>query len=141
MIGPVADLAKSILEKIWPPQADPNLKAQAEAQLAIMLEQRENAVVNAQREIMVAEMQQGDNYTKRARPTLVYSGLFFIFLVHVVFPMVSWFTKNQLPALALPNDFWWAWGSVVAIWSVGRTVERRGTEGRLGAIAGAITGK
>jgi hypothetical protein len=29
----------------------------------------------------------------------------------------------------------------VAIWSLGRTIERKGTEGRIGALAGAITGK
>ena len=136
-IGSLADLAKSIIDKFWPPQADPNEKLRAETELRRMLQQRENAVIEAQRAIMVAEMQQGDTYTKRARPTVVYAGLFFIFLVHVAFPMISWFTKQQMPDLSLPDQFWWAWSGVVAVWFIGRSAERRGAAGR---IVKAITG-
>lgn len=136
-LGPVSELAKSLIDKIFPPQADPNAKLQAQHELEMVLQQRENALVNATQEIIVAEMSQGDSYTKRARPTLVYAGLFFIFLVHVVFPIVGWFKAMQLPALSLPEEFWWAWGSVVGIWSLGRSFERKGIGGK---ITEAITG-
>jgi len=136
-LGSIADLAKGIIDKIWPPQADPNEKLRAETELRRMLQERENAVIEAQRAIMVAEMQQGDAYTKRARPTVVYAGLVFIFLVHVAFPIISWFTRQKLPDLALPEQFWWAWSGVVAVWFIGRSAERRGVGGQ---IVKAITG-
>jgi len=137
-LGPVSELAKGILDKIWPPQADPNLKMQAQHEIEMVLQQRENALVNATQEIIVAEMTQGDNYTKRARPTLVYAGLLFIFLVHVGFPIAAFYSGKPTPSLILPQEFWWAWGSVVGIWSLGRTFERKGIGGK---ITEAITGK
>jgi hypothetical protein len=136
-LGSVFDFAKGVMDKIWPPAADPNAKLQAQMALQEMLEKRENNLVQAQKEIIVAEMQQTDPFTKRARPMLVYAGLFFIFMIHVAFPMITWFTKQQLPALTLPDDFWWAWGSVVGIWSIGRSAEKFGTKN---PVITAITG-
>ena len=139
-IGSVSDLAKGIIDKIWPPSADPNLKLQAQIAIEQAIQARENMVVDAQKAIIVAEMQQGDSYTKRARPTLVYSGLLFIFLVHVAFPIVVFFTGKPMPTLTLPSDFWWAWGSVVGIWSIGRSVVQRGTSGKIGELANLVSG-
>lgn len=136
-LAPVSELAKSILDKIWPPQADPNQKLQAEMELTKMLEARETTIITATQNIITSEMNQGDNYTKRARPTLVYAGLLFIFLVHVVFPMVAWWKSTVLPALSLPEEFWWAWSGVVGIWSLGRSFERTGKQGK---VIDAITG-
>ena len=31
----------------------------------------------------------------------------------------------------LPAEFWYAWGGVVATWSIGRTMERRGATNNL----------
>ena len=36
--------------------------------------------INASKEVIVAELQQSDNFTKRARPTVIYAGLLFILL-------------------------------------------------------------
>ena len=136
-IGSIANLAGSIINKIWPPSADPNKKVEAQLELQRMLETRETALIAAQREIMVAEMQQADPYTKRARPTIVYAGLIFIFLVHVAFPLISWWKSMVLPALALPEEFWWTWGGVCGVWILGRSMEKRGIGG---AITSVITG-
>lgn len=136
-IGSVASLAKSVVERFFPPKMNDAEKAQAELQLQEMLQERENAVIEAQQSIIVAEMQQADNYTKRARPTLVYAGLFFIFLVHVCFPLIAYFTKEQLPGLSLPEEFWWAWSGVCGIWVIGRSAEKRGAAGK---VVSMITG-
>lgn len=137
-LSPISELAKTIIDKIWPPAADPNAKLQAQHELEVMLQQRENALIGATQEIIVAEMAQGDLYTKRARPTLVYAGLLFIFLVHVGFPIATFYTGKPAPSLMLPEEFWWAWGSVVGVWSLGRTFERKGVGGK---VTDAITGK
>lgn len=89
------------------------------------------SVVDAQKSIIVAEMAQGDIYTKRARPTLVYAGLGFIFLNNVFTPMTAFFSGRAIPELSLPSEFWAAWAGVVGIWSLGRTFERRGAQNKV----------
>jgi hypothetical protein len=160
LIGPVAELAKGIMDKIWPPQADPNLKLQAQAVIEQAIQQRENALVTATQEIIVAEMAQGDTYTKRARPTVVYAGLGFILFVYILIPVIVKISMiallfmrsaaeiatmkdgigqfSELASLTLPSEFWWAWSGVVGIWSIGRTFERKGQNG---AVIEAIVGK
>lgn len=125
-IGSIADLAHGIMDKFWPPGADPNKKLEYELELQKMLQAREDAVTEAQKSITVAEMQQGDNFTKRARPSVVYSGLVFIFFNHVFLPCYAFFTGKVIPTVSLPTEFWWAWTGVVGIWMVGRTLEKRG---------------
>ena len=89
----------------------------------------EAATIDAQKSIIVAEMQQSDAYTKRARPTIVYAGLLAIFLAHIIMPYISHFTRNTVPDISLPTDFWYVWGAVCSVWFVGRTLERKGIGG------------
>lgn len=105
------------------------------------LEQTMRAELQAKERILVAELSQGDNYTKRARPTVVYVGLGAIVFNYCVAPLVGWgiveFAPgyvNALPELVLPPEFWYAWGGIVATWSVGRTMERRGSNNNLVSI-------
>ena len=102
------------------------------------LEQTMRAELEAKERILTAELQQGDTYTKRARPTVVYIGLAAIVFNYCVAPIVQWVVLNvspeyvsPLPNLDLPTEFWWAFGSVVSVWSVGRTMERRGAANNL----------
>jgi hypothetical protein len=141
-IGSIADLAKTCIEK-WGPQ-DPAEKAQATLEMQRVLQERENAVVNAQKEIIVSEMSQGDAYTKRTRPTVVYTGLVFILLVHVVFPLAkasiillrdtppeAILALNQASQISLPDQFWWAWTGLCGIWMIGRSREKLGITDKL----------
>ncbi len=139
-LGSVFSFAESVIGKIWPPKADPNEKLRAQAVLAKLVEERENSIVAAKKDIIVAEMQQGDAFTKRARPMIVYSGLFFIFLVHVALPFIAFFSHREMPSLVLPEQFWWAWGGVCSIWVIGRSAEKAKVGGQIGKIAGLITG-
>lgn len=86
-------------------------------------------------EIIKAEMAQGDNYTKRARPTVVYFGLLIIGWNYAIRPFFSITGADgiEVPMLpvALPDEFWFAWGSVVSIWSMGRTAERIGVKSKV----------
>mgnify|MGYP006296854543 CR=1 FL=1 len=136
-LGSVADFATSIVERIWPKKMDDAEKAKAILEVQNAIRERENRVIDAQRSIIVAEMEQGDAYTKRARPTVVYAGLLFIFLVHVVIPFARAFGAQDLPDLALPGEFWWAWSGTVGIWILGRSAEKKGAKNQ---IIQAITG-
>lgn len=136
-LGSIANFASTIINKIFPPSADPQAKLNAQIEIQKMLEDRENAVINAQKEIVVSEMSQGDNFTKRARPTVVYAGLAFIFFDHVALPIYSFFSSGAVPNVSLPSEFWWAWTGCVGIWMVGRTMEKRGSTSE---IVAKITG-
>jgi hypothetical protein len=136
-LGPVAEVAKGIIDRFFPPKMSDSEKAEAQVKLQGILQERENALIEAQKSIMVSEMSQGDAYTKRARPTIVYAGLAFIFAVHVVFPIVAYISGKPLPQLSLPQEFWWAWTGVCGIWIMGRSMEKNGTTNKLMSI---ITG-
>jgi len=136
-IGSVADFASTLVKRIFPPKMTDAEKAIAQIQLQEMLEKLESSLVDAQKAIIVSEMQQGDNYTKRARPSIVYFGLAAIGLVHVLLPVVAWLiialtdSAVEMPDIALPVQFWATWGGVCGIWIIGRSVERRGVTGKL----------
>jgi hypothetical protein len=139
-IGNVSDLAKTLVDKIFPPQADPNEKLRAQEAIEQAVQARENQIIDTQKSIMVAELQQGDNYTKRARPTIIYAGLGMIFLVHVAFPILAFYSGRAVPALTLPDQFWWAWGGACSIYIISRGAEKAKVGGVMGQLAGLITG-
>lgn len=92
----------------------------------------EGKTVDAKRDIMVEELKQDDNYTKRARPTVVYAGLLILFINHVLLPWVSWAfitfksMEISIPIINLPDAFWIAWGGVCGIYAFGRSKEKIG---------------
>jgi hypothetical protein len=137
-LGGIADLAETIINKIFPNKMDEAEKAKAQIELQKLLQSHEENLISAQRDIIVAEMNQQDNFTKRARPTIIYCGLIFIFMVNVVFPIITWVAKEQIPTLALPDEFWWSWSGVAGLWILGRSYEKG--SGKASVISGIITG-
>jgi hypothetical protein len=83
--------------------------------------------LQAKERIIVAELQQGDNYTKRARPTIIYAGLFIIFAnwLTSAIAAIGW-PAIELPPL--PTELWVTWGAVTGTYSIGRSAEKRGVE-------------
>ncbi len=111
------------------------LKMEMQSQLMKLegeLEATYRKELDARQEIIKAEMAQGDLYTKRARPTIIYAGMLFIFFVYVLVPVIAFIGgANQSPAIELPGEFWWAWGTVVGVYGVGRTAEKMGVTNKL----------
>lgn len=87
--------------------------------------------------VLIAELQQDDLYTRRARPTVVYAGLVFIALDYVILPVVSSVAGIVLPTLVLPTEFWAGWSGIVGTWVLGRSLEKRGANN---GLVRAITG-
>ena len=145
-LGDIVNAVTSVIDDVITNDEE---RMRAKAELEKVLQARhlkvlENAAATteAQRDIVVAELQQDDLYTKRARPTVIYGGLVTLFLNEVLLPWLAHFTATAIPTINLPSEFWWAWGGVVATYAVGRTMEKRSRlNGSLpGRIVKAITG-
>jgi hypothetical protein len=113
-------------------------KNEFKLQLETLLQKRDAEVeetirteLGAKERVMVAELQSGDNFTRRARPLVVYVGLAAIVFNYCIAPFI------QGKPLDLPQEFWISWGGIVATWSIGRSAEKRGTRSKL---TSAITG-
>ena len=123
------------------------------------IEQTVRKNLEAKERILVAELQQGDTFTKRARPSVVYFGLLMIALNYFLLPSLVMISGNseQLKncttkkqdgdvveesceretLFPLPQEFWVAWGGIVATWAVGRSFEKSSASN---AFSRAITG-
>ena len=103
------------------------------------IEETLRAEMQAKERVIVAELQQGDKFTKRARPSLVYVGLL-LALLEVILRIVLILQGKGMPeglTTVVPPQFWAAWTGVTGTWVIGRSVERRGVKNR---IVSAITG-
>jgi hypothetical protein len=100
------------------------LAASREAQM----EQTFRTEMAAKQKIIVAEMNQSDSYTKRARPTLVYVGLSCITFNYCLIPLLQTLMGITVVPFALPLEFWTAWGGTVGLWSLGRSFEKTGVK-------------
>jgi len=139
--GGIIDSIGDVVDKfIETPDEKAALKIEVEK---IVTERMKSADESANKEmaaksaIVVAEMNQGDNFTKRARPMVVYAGLVFIGINYVLFPLIgrigqaAGFSVDVTPLADLPVEFWAAWGGICATWSIGRTMEKRGKSNKL----------
>lgn len=68
-----------------------------------------------------AEEQSGDKYTERARPTVIWMGNVLILWNYAIVPVFGAYWKLQ-PA-ALPDAFWWTWGTVVTGYIFSRSAQ------------------
>lgn len=95
--------------------------------------------LDVKRDIIVEEIKQDDLYTKRTRPKIMRWGLYMIFINYVAFPLLSRFAlligayvdQKLLEPLALPVEFWVAWGGIVGVYTFGRSAEKLGAKGKL----------
>ena len=94
--------------------------------------------LGAKERVLVSELKQGDKYTKRARPSVVYAGLFFIFLNYCIIPIAQQLASVEIKPTELPAEFWWAWGGICSTWMIGRSAERVGFRNR---VTSMISGK
>lgn len=147
----ILDGAENIIGKF---KLSPTDKQQFKLEMEALLQRQESELestyrkeLEAKMEIMKAELTQGDTFTKRARPTIVYMGLFFILLEvfgvrHIILAQVyDTTTGDYADILEASNEvfqyFLVAWASVVGVYGIGRTVEKTGVRNK---VTNAITG-
>ena len=109
----------------------------AEAQAKILDDDLKLQLDAERSKLVLAEIQSSDTFTRRARPTVVYAGLVFIFTLYVLLPLVAFFKGGNAPQYSLPDEFWWAWSGVVSVWVLGRSYEKVNVPG---AVNKALTG-
>ena len=128
-------------------------KAQVKIQLEKLLQERDSEIeatiraeMQAKERIIVSEMNQGDSFTKRARPSIVYVGLGMMLGNFCLMPLIASVSNAfghqvDIAIHNFPEEFWWTWASVVGTWCIGRSAEKRGVRSSLGKkVVGAITG-
>jgi hypothetical protein len=86
--------------------------------------------LHARARVLTAELGQGDAYTKRARPTVVYAGLLFIFLNYCLVPTIQQLANAPITPFELPAGFWAGWSGIVGTWAIGRSMEKMGAHNR-----------
>lgn len=84
--------------------------------------------LRAKETLLKSELEQGDKYTKRARPTVVYGGLVMIAFNYCLAPLFG------TAAFELPVEFWAAWGGIVSSWVIGRSYEKAGNNSKLSSV-------
>ena len=116
---------------------DPEKGKEFEVQMESLIQQRDSEIeatirqeLQAKERILVAELTQGSGYTKAARPTVVYYGLFAIFANYTLIPCLQWAFGSAPEAFELPTEFWVAWGGIVSTWAIGRSAEKRGVRSK-----------
>ncbi len=143
LIGGIVNALSGVVDKFI---QTPDEKAAFELKAAELIQARDSEIeqthrteMQAKERVLVAELQQGDKFTKRARPSLVYSGLIFAFLevaVRVFLTLKSQGMPEGMDTI-VPVQFWAAWTGVTGTWVIGRSVERRGVQNK---IVSLITG-
>ncbi len=88
--------------------------------------------LDAKKSVLMAELNQDDRFTKRARPTVIYVGLIFILLEllglrHIIMHYIDVGETIIANSDQIFKMFLGVWGSVLSIYSIGRSVEKRGT--------------
>ncbi|MEE9609967.1 MAG: 3TM-type holin [Desulfatiglandales bacterium] len=93
--------------------------------------------VEAQRDVLIAELNQGDNFTKRARPCIIYAGLGITIVNYCIAPLAAFFLGKELPLIVVPDVFWAGWSGVCGLYVWSRGKEKQGARNK---IIQAITG-
>lgn len=104
-----------------------------------LLEASAQETVSARMQVIVAELQHGDEYTKRTRPMIARWGLYVIIWNCAVAPTLGGlFEAVDLGTIDLPTGFWAAWGGIVGTYAVGRSFEKLGADN---IVTRAMTGR
>ena len=96
-LGSLAGIMGGVKGLISAFKLDPAERKEFEVKMQALLQQRDSEIeatirqeLQAKERILVAELTQGSTYTKAARPTVVYYGLFAIFANYTLIPCLQW---------------------------------------------------
>ena len=133
-VGETVEKIGNTVKQFVTPDGD-RLKLKAEFEKIIQsrdteVEETLRQELQAKERIIVAELQQSDLYTKRMRPTIGYTGLIMIVISYQIIPAIQLIMGVEIEPFPLPDIFWQAWGGLVGVYSIGRSLEKRGTKNK-----------
>ncbi|MBT9175476.1 MAG: hypothetical protein DDT22_01155 [candidate division WS2 bacterium] len=131
----ISNVLKPVFDIIDKAVTDKDLAQKLKHEIMLADYAEATAEMQAKRDIVVAELEQSDTFTKRARPSVVYVGLGAIVFNYCFIPffkfvtgMIAQFwgvTITIAPEpFDLPSEFWWAWGGVLSVYVIGRSTEK-----------------
>jgi hypothetical protein len=122
-IGTAMEIAKSLTNRFLPPSASESEKMEAQLKIKKMIEDRDRAVMDAQRDIVVAEIQ-GESWLQRNwRPILMLTVVLIVANNYLIYPYLSLFFSKAL-ILELPERLYSLMEIGVGGYVVGRSVEK-----------------
>ena len=121
-LGSLGGVMSSVKGLIGAFKLDPSEKKEFEAKMQALLQERDSEIEQTMRQELQAKgahPRRGASlreatYTKAARPTVVYYGLFAIFCQLHAYSLPAMGFRGSTPeAFELPTEFWVAWGGIV----------------------------
>lgn len=121
-IDTALNFASTVVNKIWGDKMSDQEKAQATMALQTMVHERESKLIDAQREIIVAEAK-GESWLQRNwRPILMLTIVAIVANNYLLFPYLSLFTTKTV-ILQLPDKLWSLMQIGVGGYVIGRSAE------------------
>jgi len=103
-VAPISDLLGKIFDKVWP---DPEKKAAAQLELIKMQQSGELALVQTQLSAILAEANNQDPWTSRARPSFMYV-IYVLILMGIPMGFISAWKPEVAIAVANGLKMWLA---------------------------------
>lgn len=108
LIGPIADLGKTLIERIFPDKEKQAAeRAQAELALAQLAQEGKIKEMATEMSAIIAEAQSADPWTSRARPTFLYV-IYVMILAGIPMGFLSAFKPQMAAAVATGMQLWLA---------------------------------
>jgi hypothetical protein len=134
LIGPVLDLGKTIIDKVFPDK-EKQAAERAQAELALMQAQQEGKLAETAQQMsaILAEAQSADPWTSRARPSFMYV-MYVMILMAIPMGFLSAFQPEIATAVAngmklwlsaIPEDLYMLFGIGYLGYTGARTWEKR----------------
>jgi hypothetical protein len=122
-ISTAMDIAKSLVNRFLPASASEAEKMEAQLKIKKMIEDRDKSIMEAQRDILVAEIQ-GESWLQRNwRPILMLTVVSIVANNYLVYPYLSLFFSKAL-ILELPERLYNLMEIGVGGYVIGRSVEK-----------------
>ena len=134
LIGPVLDLGKTIIDKVFPDK-EKQAAERSQAELALMQAQQEGKLAETAQQMsaILAEAQSADPWTSRARPSFMYV-MYVMILMAIPMGFLSAFRPEIAAAVAngmklwlsaIPEDLYMLFGVGYLGYTGARTWEKR----------------
>ncbi len=137
LLKPASDFVGDIMDRFAPTKMTQTEKATATVAIQQMITARDQVLLTTQRDIMVAELNQSDNFTKRLRPMIGYLLTLLILFNYGVRPFFG------VPVV-LPEQIWYVYTGLLSVYFVGRSWEKinapKSDGGAVPTLMGLITG-